>query len=86
MKGSIFRETIVGRRIGGDSLRAKDKYVYLGENALAMHSLIPSTAAEGCNIKAQGSERSASSTSTESTVDCSSKTGGFSVISPTKDD
>lgn len=86
MTGSICRELIVGCRMVGDSLCAKDKYVYSCGNALAMHSLIRNTVAKGCNIKTQGSERSMSSTSAERRVDCSSKQRCFSVISKTEDD
>lgn len=54
VKGSIFRELIVGCRMVGDSLCAKDKYIYSCGNALAMHSLIPGTLAKGCNTETQG--------------------------------
>lgn len=80
-KGSICRELIVGcRRVG------LDKCIYSCANALAMHSLILNTVAEGCNMKTQGSERSMLSTSAERRGDCSAEQSSFSVIWKTEDD
>ncbi len=83
MKECVCRELIVGCRIVGDSLCAKDKYC---ANALAMHSLILNMVAKDCNMKSQGSKRLMLSTSADRIVDCSSKQSSLTVICKTEGD